>query len=264
MAKQSGIHQIKGKIGEHSYYRQTGVSGGLIRSINQGLSARVKADAAYANTRLNNQEFGAAANTAALLGQMVTPKFRPMILPFSQSRMAKEVLRLARENTASWGQRTVSSSQTAQLAAILSAQSKRNANEFLSWDLVSGGDNAYDIEYAYTAEQASLMASLGIDKINASVVAFNLATGNWSLQGQVMLTGYLEKGDSASVEIDPINPAGGDGSETLSVSEFIPAAGHSGHQLVVVVVMPSRTVNSQPHILQEYCSFVALEIPAGE
>ena len=262
MAKQSGIHQIKGKIGEYSYYKQTGVSGGLIRGINQGMSARVKADAAYANTRLNNQEFGAAANTAALLGQMVTPKFRPMILPFSQSKMAKEVLRLARENTASWGQRTVTNAQTAQLAAVLTAQSKRNADEFLSWDLVSGGENAWDIEYNYTPEQASLMASLGIDKINASVVAFNLATGNWNPLGQQMMTGYIEKADSVSVEIDPISPTGGDGTETLNFSAFVPAAGHSGHQLVVVVVIPSRIINSQPHILQEYCSFFAVEVPA--
>lgn len=42
MAKQSGIHQIKGKVGEMSYYKQSGVSSGLIRSINPSMSGRVK------------------------------------------------------------------------------------------------------------------------------------------------------------------------------------------------------------------------------
>lgn len=262
MAKQSGIHQIKGKIGEHSYYRQTGVSGGLIRSINQGLSERVKKDAAYANTRLNNQEFGAAANVAALLGQMVTPKFRPMILPFSQSRMAKEVLRLARENADLWGQRTVSSSQTAKLAATLAAQSKRNAAEFatLFVDYASGND--FEANINYSSAQAALMASLGITGLSVSVISYNLATGNWNPLAQQMMTGYLEKVDSSDVDIPTIDPTGEDNTETVTVPSFTPASGHTGHQIVVFVVLPYRAINNVNHILQEYCSFTAVELPA--
>lgn len=264
MAKQSGIHQIKGKIGEHSYYRQTGVSGGLIRSINQGLSARVKSDAAYANTRLNNQEFGAAANTAALLGQMVTPKFRPMILPFSQSKMAKEVLRLARENTESWGQRTISSSQTAQLAATLAAQSKRDVNEFISFDVKFESGNEFTANVAYDADQATLMLSLGITALTVSATVFNLATGNWNPLGQQMMTGYLEKEETADVFLNKTIEAGTGESDstTLDVSAFVPAAGHAGHQIVVFVVLPIREINGVGHILQEYCSFSAIELPA--
>lgn len=263
MAKQSGLHQIKGKVGEHSYYKQTGVASGLIRSINQGMSARVKTSEEYANTRLNNQEFGAAANTAGLLGQMVTPKFRPMILPFSQSKMAKEVLRLAKENAGAWGQRTVSSSQTAQLAAVLSAQSKRNAYEFATCSVVSSAQDEYDASVSYDAGQAALMASLGITGFSVSFVAFNLATGNWSAQGQVMLTGYLEKAASGTADFSTIDPAGEADSETLDIPQFIPAAGHSGHQIVVFVIMPFRTINSVNHVLQEYCSFTAVELPAN-
>lgn len=262
MAKQSGIHQIKGKIGEHSYYRQTGVSGGLIRSINQGLSARVKADAAYANTRLNNQEFGAAANTAALLGQMVTPKFRPMILPFSQSKMAKEVLRLARENTESWGQRTVSSSQTAQLAATLAAQSKRNAAEFASCVVEYVENNAFDAIVSYSPEQVVLMNSLGITGFSVSILGYNLATGNWNPIGLQMMTGYLEKVEDYNVDFAALQPTGDSTSETLTIPSFVPAAGHSAHQMVVFVILPYRTINGTNHIMQEFCSFTAVELPA--
>ena len=265
MAKQSGLHQIRGKVGEHSYYRQTGISSGLIRSINQGMSARVKNSEEYANTRLNNTEFGAACNVAGLLGQMVTPKFRPMILPFSQSRMAKEILRLARENAENWGQRVVSSAQTPQIAATLSAQSKRNPEEFVSLGVTRSSAVLATIESSWTADQATLMSSLGIDHITVTAVQYNLATGQWDPLGGIMRTGYLERVSSADIWADSPVVAGtsDSNSEDLNVGSFVPAAGHAGHQLVVFVVLPIRTINSVPHILQEYCSFYAVQLPAN-
>lgn len=264
MAKQSGLHQIRGKVGEHSYYKQTGVSGGLIRSINQGLSSRVKTGEEYANTRLNNQEFGAAANVAALLGQMVSPKFRPMILPFSQSKMAKEILKVAREHVENWGQRVVDGGDVARIADILTAQSKRNASEFVNISLTRSSLSAADVEVGYSGEQSSLMASLGITNITVSAAQFDLATGQWNPLALEMATGYLVKNDVIyPFNGDTVN-AGSETStsETLDVGEFIPAANHSGMQIVVFVVMPARSINEVQHILQEYCSFVAMPLPA--
>lgn len=263
MAKQSGIHQIKGKIGEHSYYRQTGVNGGLIRSINQGLSARVKNDEAFANTRLNNQEFGAAANVAGLLGQCVTPKFRPMILPFSQSKMAKEILKVARENTANWGQRVVTSSDTARLCEILTAMSKRNAFEFVTLGVERTSATAAEVSYDITTEQSQLMSGLGITNLTVNAIQYDIATGQWVPLAGEMTTGYLYRKDSATpIDEMAITPDfSGDGTESLTVEDFIPAPNHSGHQIVVFVVLPSRTINNVAHILQEYCSFVALPLP---
>ena len=262
MAKQSGLHQIRGKVGEHSYYKQTGVASGLIRSINQGMSARVKTSEEYANTRLNNEEFGAAANTAGLLGKMVTPKFRPMILPFSQSRMAKEVLRLARENTGTWGQRTVSSSQSAQLAAILSAQSKRDYTEFFSFACTRESETSINCQIAVSVEQVSLMLGLGINGFSFQVSIFDLATGNWSAPGQQMLSGYFERGEVWTGS-DVLDIGGNiDLDQDMALPAFVPASGHTAHRLVVAVFMPSRTINSVDHVLQEYCSFVCQLIPA--
>lgn len=265
MAKQRGLHQIKGKVGEYSYYSQTGVSGGLIRKINEGLSARVKSDAAYANTRLNNQEFGAAANTAALLGQCVTPKFRPMILPFSQSKMAKEILKVAREHTANWGQRVVTSDDTAKLCEILSAMSKRDFNEFVSLGIARTGSDEATLSYLITKTQATLMSSLGITNISVTAVQYDLATGQWVPLAQEMSTGYLNRKNSADILSNTVVVAGqeNEGTESLEVDTFVPEANHSGHQIVVFVVMPERSINSVVHILQEYCSFVAMELPAN-
>lgn len=266
MAKQSGLHQIRGKVGEHSYYRQTGVSSGLIRSINQGMSERVKTSEEYANTRLNNTEFGAAGNVAGLLGQMVQPKFRPMVLPFSQSKMAKAILKVARQNTADWGKRVVTSDDTAKLCDILSSTSKRNAGEFISLSVVRESATEASVQYEYTAAQASLMASLGITNLTVVATQFDLATGQWNPLALEMATGYFYQRDSVSpLNSDPITSGSdGSGEETMTVAQFTPEANHSGHQIVVFVVLPERSINDVTHILQEYCSFVAMPLPANE
>lgn len=264
MAKQSGLHQIRGKVGEFSYYKQTGVSGGLIRSINQGMSARVKTDEAYANARLNNQEFGAAANVAALLGQCVTPKFRPMILPFSQSKMSKEILKVAREHAENWGQRVVTSEDTARLCEILSAMSKRDYQEFVSVAISRTSATLANASAGYSSEQSTLMSSLGINRLIVSATQFDLATGQWVPLAQMMSTGYLvRKGNTRPFDEDTIVAGEAETrDEDFEVESFIPEANHSGHQIVVFVVMPLRVINSVAHVLQEYCSFVALPLPA--
>lgn len=265
MAKQSGLHQIRGKVGEHSYYRQTGISSGLIRSINQGMSARVKTGEEYANTRLNNTEFGAACNVAGLLGQMVQPKFRPMVLPFSQSKMAAEILKVARQHAENWGERVVTSDDTAKLCEILSSMSKRNANEFVSSGVTRLTATTAEVFASYSTDQSSLMASLGITTISVSAMQFDLATGQWNPLALEMATGYLVKNDSVRPLDDAQIIAGTDydTSESINVAQFIPEANHSGHQIVVFVVLPARAINGVNHILQEYCSFVAMPLPAA-
>lgn len=265
MAKQRGLHQIKGKVGEYSYYSQTGVSGGLIRKINEGLSARVKTDAAYANTRLNNQEFGAAADTAALLGRSVNPKFRPMILPFSQSKMAKEVLKVARQGSASWGQRVVTSADTAKLCDILTAQSKLTAADFVTCTVVRDSATEATLGCATSVDQVNMMVALGIDRLSVSAVQYDIATGQWVPLAHEMSTGYLAKKDGAMIfDEEDIQPGSADSnSETITVATFVPEANHAGHQIVVFVLMPAREINGTSHILQEYCSFVAMPLPAA-
>lgn len=262
MAKQSGLHQIKGKIGEHSYYRQTGVSGGLIRSINQGLSDRVKNDEAYANTRLNNQEFGAACNVAAILGKCVTPKFRPMILPFSQSKMAKEILKVARANTENWGQRVVTSSDTAKLCEILSAMSKRDYTEFFSAEVTANSAIEINVKAGYSSPQASLMESLGINRTTVEAAEYDLGTGQWLPFAQEMSTSYVDKIERETLfDAALLSPDGNSSDNDLEIGTFVPAPNHTAHRIVVFVFMPIREVNGVNHILQEYCSFVAMPVP---
>lgn len=265
MAKQSGIHQLRGKVGEHSYYRQTGIVPGLVRSINQGLSARVRTGEEYVNTRLNNVEFGGAADVAGILGKMVTPKFRPMILPFSQSTMAKKVLELARQNSASWGQRVVTSDDTAQLADILSAQSKRAFDEFVSVTLNRQSASTLDASIDVSAAQATLMSGLGINHLQVSVAYFDVATGKYSSDLGKINKGYANlRSITPGAFDDEIVPGqSGAGSQEITISGWSPNPNwYNAHRFIVFVVMPGREINGVINILQEYCSFAAFEVPA--
>lgn len=263
MAKQSGLHQIKGKVGEFSYYKSAGVNGGLIRSINQGLSERVKNGEEYANARLNNQEFAAAANVAGLLGKMVIPKFRPMILPFSQSRMAKGLFAMARQNTGNWGERVVDTSNTQQICELLTAQSKRDFNEFLYFSVNRPSESQINIEVGWNGAQATLMNSLGITDITVSLSLYHLATGKWNSAARAMQKGYFVRPtlrypyDVYEVVAGQNDSAG----ENIPVIRFAPTSDYNGHQIIILVAMPLRTINGVPHVLQEYCSFVALPLP---
>ena len=265
MAKQVGLFGLRGKIENKSFYKTTGVSETIIRGIPEGLSERVKTSEEYANTRLNNTEFGAACNVAGLLGKMVTPKFRPMILPFSQSKMAKEILKVARQHTENWGQRVVTSADTAKLCEILTGTSKLNAGDYLTLGITRDSASEATASASYTADQASLMASLGINGLDVSAVQFDLATGQWNPLALEMATGYLYRKDAVyPFENSDVEAGTADAStESMTVASFVPEANHSAHQIVVFVVLPSRKINGVKHILQEYCSFVAMPLPAN-
>lgn len=265
MAKQSGLHQIRGKVGEHSYYRQTGISSGLIRSINQGMSARVKNGEEYANTRLNNAEFGAAANTAGLLGQLIIPKFRPMILPFSQSKLAKELLKLARQNSEDWGQRTLAANQVSQICDTLNTTSKRNFDDFFSAQVSRTSATEGSVTVAYSSEQSTLMASLGIDVVTVYARVYDVATGKWNDVVKEMASGYFNTTDVViPFNADDVVPSqGNSANEDIITDLFIPAPNHAGMQIVVFIALPFRTINNSSYVLQEYCSFKAIPLPAN-
>lgn len=266
MAKQSGLHQLRGKVGEHSYYRQSGVSAGLVRSINQGMSARVKNDEGYANTRLNNTEFGGACNVAANLGKMVTPKFRPMILPFSQAKMAKAVLELAKSAGGNWGERAVPADSYSQLGAILSAMSKRDFTEFVSFEYdFDGTSKELSASVSFSADQATLMANLGIDKLAAKLEVYHLETGKYDaetgrIRNCVMQSRFseTETADVIAGTATPITLA--DGDQVRPGFTPLPPTGYNAEYIGVVVLMPIRTINNVDHVLQEYCSFNAFGI----
>ena len=259
MAKQSGIHQLRGKIGEHSYYRQSGVSAGLVRSINQGMSQRVKTDEAYANVRLNNAEFGNCCDIAGQLGRLVIPKFRPMIINFSQSRMSKAVLALIKEGTESWGQRGLNADNVANLNDILSGTAKYPFANFLNSLTAQRSSNEVNVGLVFSPGFANLMESIGCSKVNISftVVQFLAGKYNSSINGYTKSYSRGLGSDESSYQ-----SSADEDSFTISIiPPVVPAAGSFVSTLMLVaVVMPIRTINNSDYIMQEYCTFKSIEV----
>lgn len=263
MAKQSGIHQLRGKVGEHSYYKQTGILSGLVRSINQGMSQRVKTDDAFANTRLNNAEFGQGCRIAAVLGQYIVPKFRPMILPFSQSKMAKIILEFIKNDTsAPWGQRniTVANSGEMQVTALNSVVK----NRFEDFGLIVSVDEEHTkLIVVTTAETINKLSAIGADGINFKFVAATTWIGTF-----VPRTGKYAQSYAIANLFDTglTTPEAGDEFEITYSLRPAPQEGWPAivaTRTGVLIALPFRIVNGREHTLQEQCSFKAFILKDG-
>lgn len=255
MAKQSGLHQIRGKVGEHSYYKQTGVSSGLIRSINQGMSQRVKTGDEYANVRLNNAEFGQAGRIAKVLGRMVTPKYRPMILPFSQSKMAKVILEAIKVSSGTWGQRNLAS-ETAS-TALINALNAVSKNSYDDWGLTLSFDGA-NFQVEGSSQFESKLSSIGADGtviriVNACPWIGTFVSGD-NKYADSYARALISEGDISNAS-DFVN-AGADFRPE-------PPAGWPAFQaeFLVVIILPYRTVGTTDYTLQEHCTYQAFEVP---
>lgn len=265
MAKQTGLHQIRGKVGEHSYYRQSGITSGLIRGINQGMSSRVKTGDEYANTRLNNSEFRSAAELASAMGSIIVPKYRPMILPFSQSKLTKAYLQLIKETSGQWGQRNAVASQSQQIADALNATAKKRFEDMfldISPVVVPAGQTTAQVRCGWTAEQASTMASLGISGVVFKATSAQLYIGEFDPStGRNRTTGITPQlPESDDVAVNPVDDV--DFSLNPPVSSLaLPGYVNVGY--IIVIAMPYRTIGGVSYTLQEYCTFKCVPFTFG-
>lgn len=255
MAKQSGLHQIRGKVGEHSYYRQTGVASGLIRSINQGMSQRVKTGDEYANVRLNNAEFGQAGRIAKVLGRMIVPKYRPMILPFSQSKMAKVILDAIKASSGNWGERNLTSNDVSVLINALNSVSKNNASD---WGLSISNNGANFVVSADSTLFTQKRLSIGADGVSISLVNACPWIGTYVEADSKYADSFARALSSTS--------AMSEGSEDISFGADFrpqPPAGWPAFQIdfLVLIILPYREVNDLVYTLQEHCTYMAVEPP---
>lgn len=257
MAKQSGLHQLRGKVGEHSYYRQTGIVPGLVRSINQGMSARVKTAPEFVNTRLNNAEFGQAGRIASVLGQFIIPKYRPMILPFSQSNMARVILEAIKAKTGNWGQRNLGNGDEQVLVTALNSVHKNNPDEF---GMQTSITEESELSIGFSKETyESKMSAIGADGLILNVLACRPWIGTFSVSDNKYAQSFARANVYNPTKIQSYSD------EAIVDYEFRPAppTGWPAFYLdfFVVVLMPYRTINGIDHILQEHCSFKAFEVP---
>lgn len=274
MAKQRGIHQLKGKVGEMSYYQQKGVSSGLVRKINEGISARVKTDEAYANTRLNNAEFKNAIAIASAAFNSVNTRKRGMMRTFAVAEMTKRALADIKQGSGKWGVRLPKTELDQLVCDMLENYAKggKYDGEFGTF-VVTGisKDGVASATITVTPERANSIRELGID-------GFQLVISR-CLAGEIVVDGLPRLFSGFSIHpMQPLTiPSEVTEDITLSISENIstPASvgmSPSGYEFAksdpnhgffaVCTILPFRTIGTSRHTLQEYCTYVAM--PFGQ
>ena len=270
MAKQSGIHQIKGKVGEMSYYRQSGVNDGLIRRINQGLSSRVKTSDEYANTRRNNAEFGIAGKVAGLYTRGIVPKWRPMFRLFYQSSLLKNILELVKADTTSgtgWGTRGITSARIEDVILAANTYAKNPFDNYFTNITITETSTtvpareAFSLAYETPDNLEEFLESIGAADVllyvninNCVIGNFNTNTGKYGIcENQQLGVGTLtEEESSSSSDADfTFRPSYVSGDQfTLS------------NLIVTLVAVPRRLVNGNKYELQEYASYKIINYKA--
>lgn len=263
MAKQLGIHQLYGKVGEMSYYRQAGISGGLVRTINQAMSGRVKNGDEYANTRLNNAEFGHACRIASALGSSVVPKWRPMILPFSQSKLSKSILSMIKLDTttgSTWGTRSLTQADLTNAIDSLNILAKNAFDRFITDLTIEDVEttvparSAIKITLIENSDIPAYMAGINANKVRIYVGVYDFKVGKY-------VSAANSYGDVLSIPLGQFNetaatPKDIDLNEvTYRASYAPPTTDQVGGLLVGLVVVPVRTVNGTDFELQEFATF---------
>lgn len=266
MAKQSGIHQIRGKIGEHSYYRQTGVSSGLIRRINQGLSERVKTAPEYENTRLNNAQFKIAAIAAGSMFSGVQPILRPTHRLFRTSRLAAEFYKLLQLGDMSWGARHFHPENRAGMCAAMHKFSKRKMADYATISVGSYNTTTEKlrVNFSFNSEAGTYLQTMGADIIRFKVYQLKYFEGLTFNRIGLLLPDTVVINTISELEysFNPEEPsystfldidASGGGDYNPADQEFLP--------FVVVVALPIRQGAEEEQILQGECTFQILPDP---
>lgn len=258
MAKQSGIHQIKGKVGKMSYYRQKGVTDGLARSINEGLSNRVKTAEEYENTRLNAAEFGSAASFAGACIRSISERKRSMLKNFATGDCAKFVREIIlADGTHNWGERQlVGNGWQDGLRQRLNQYAKLPYSEYM------GGFVSCEIrrvEDVYTATTTldvpenwgSLLLAKGATNILVSAYVGGVVL-DVSSKAPYKGESYLIPAGENSTEIGSAGPI----VVTRQLEANAPVDDTDNMMReCLVVVKPFKTINGKMHILQELCFY---------
>lgn len=273
MAKQTSLIKIKGKADGQSFYTSKN-GGALMRSINKGMSERVKTAKEFVNTRLNNAEFGACGDFAGAMVKAVSSRWRFILNPIATGHLVKVLKSLVGQDTAgAWGFRVIPAGVHDAILAAYTAESK---NE-VPMDLVSAvkSNLVYDsvahkvganFGAIITPEMIAELQAIGADKLQiryygmqASGAVSSLEDGKYA-PAVVKLEEYTILGTESPQVVDEnleLLPAESTSTSLNLSNEETSVAG------ILVVYMPCRTVGTTTAILQQHCAAAWLPIQAG-
>ncbi len=270
MAKQSSLFKLRGKAdGQSFYYSKNGEY--LTRKINPGMSSRVKTAEEYANTRLNNAEFGAAGACAGAMVSTVSKRWRYILNSIATGLLVKGIKEaMMNDNTHDWGKRGV---LLADMPAIQDLYNRFSKNEIPS-AIKEYADNV--LEYSVSdnelkesgpalmdADFANQLIAMGADKVKVSAYVFGVHAPQIGSDGKTYLptvTVFAEilNNSSTPVEGDALISIGG---------ESVPATVQNSSTRfggVLFIVEPIKTINSKEYVLQQHCSAYWKSIKSAE
>lgn len=262
MAKSSELLALRGKVAGKSFYAMKGVEGTLVRSINEGMSNRVKNDAAYANTRLNAAEFGSAGSMAGAVIRTVSKRWRTILQAFATAQLTKAVRNIIiRDTTHPWGERVLSTSDWPE--EIRDAVSRLVKNSYLEnfangiVAIASAIGQAVTVNITTTAQDSDALVSLGADGVRYEfyrqmIVSPSFVNGKYT--APVATVEFINSIDT--VIGTPVT-------QTLSGTPLLTGEENDIMESVIVVALPTRTVNGETYVLQELCSCEWLPISVG-
>lgn len=263
MAKQSGIHQINGRVGNMSYYHQKGVRDGLLRRVNEGMSKRVKDDEAFANTRLNAAEFGASGSFSGAAIRAISDRQRTMLKDFATGDFCKYIKNLLLNDTTNpWGSRQlVGVNWQVPALAKISQYAKNDFQSYVGgeWNVsvgVSASNATWTPKTSLSEGWGSLLANRGATGAYINLYAYKIdldvpTQGKMKGVASIAAVGSTEAtiGTSASITEAVTLSAEYDGKQAANTM-----------QGVLVVVRPYQEVNGEKYIRQELCTFQVLPV----
>lgn len=254
MAKQTGLYHIRGKVGDYKYYGMKGVDGTIMAKQNEGMSERVKTDAAYENTRRNNYEFGMATSTAGAITKAFSQKWRYLLVPFATAKVAKEILGASKVSSAGgWGDRALTAAQLAPvLPAIMQKFTKNPISDFLPISVTtSESEGITSIVVSCDNMLNEKAKAAGCDGVRVLVYENKLIPASGGYSDLAISQAVCESKMNNIEDVDM-----GNDFSTSAVKLF-----NDTPDLVSVILLPYRTIGDEKYIMQEFCSAQFINLP---
>lgn len=260
MAKQSSLFKLRGKAdGQSFYYSKNGEY--LTRKINPGMSSRVKTAEEYANTRLNNAEFGGAGNLAGTMIRTVSKRWRYILDSIATGMLVKGIKEaMMNDNTHDWGKRSV---LLADMPAIQELYNRFSKNEmpqeivdFVKTNITSAGNGgvltiAADLDMS--ADLANQLKALGATDLRITLYCFGVSAPTVGADGKKYAPALPVFSQIFSRTIEALQD------EVVIANNTYPnvpavqnaAAAFGG---VLVILEPIKIINTKEYVLQQHCS----------
>lgn len=273
MAKQTGYAKVSGKIeGRSNYYSKNG--GFLSRTINPGMSSRVKTDAAYINTRLNNAEFGGAGSCAGAMVKAVSLRWRYILNSTSTGQLVQRIkAAMLKDTTNPWGKRQVPVVDMPKIQEFYNRLSKNQMPEFvrsgISTSMVYDSD-AEKIEVSaainYSADYENQLIAKGANGVVSKVFALSVNTP-MPLASELKyeacisdISELVEFGNDTSLDGTGTNVAI---SADVLDSSIPPQNDGDNFGGVLVVFLPYKQIGTEKYTLQELCAAAWYPVKSG-